>query len=152
MACDISDRVVVVHPAVFIISRFDKKFVSIKKKLNGHVKSIKMFNGNTVFGIGLFYPCQIMDIDMTKNFTSFEVEYAFNATLDHPVVLTRGTITITAPTATGQATPATLIGTGFIMARTPMPELATNGLQIGKIKCRFDGKTGPTLTVAVDSL
>lgn len=81
----------------------------------------------------------------------FEVEYAFNATLDHPVVLTRGTITITAPTATGQATPANLAGTGFIMARTATPEMATNGLQIGKLKIKFDGKTGPTLTVAVDS-
>jgi len=81
----------------------------------------------------------------------FEVEYAFNATMDHPVLLTRGTITITAPTAAGQASPATLVGTGFIMARTATPELATNGLQIGKLKCKFDGKTGPTLTVAVDS-
>ena len=81
----------------------------------------------------------------------FEVEYAFDATMDHPVALTCGTITLTAPTATGQATPATLIGTGFIMASTATPELATNGLQIGKLKCKFDGKTGPTLTVAVDS-
>jgi hypothetical protein len=81
----------------------------------------------------------------------FEVEYAFNATLDHPDVLTRGTITITAPLATGQASAANLSGTGFIMSRTATPELATNGLQIGKIKCKFDGKTGPTLTVAVDT-
>ena len=81
----------------------------------------------------------------------FEVEYAFDATLVHPAVLTRGTITLTAPTATGQATPATLIGTGFIMAHTATPELTTNSLQVGKLKVKFDGKTGPTLTVAVDS-
>lgn len=81
----------------------------------------------------------------------FEVEYAFDATMDHPVVLTRGTITITAPTAIGQASAANLAGTGFIVSRTATPELATNGLQIGKLKVKFDGKTGPTLTVAVDS-
>jgi hypothetical protein len=81
----------------------------------------------------------------------FECEYAFDATMDHPVLLTQGTITITAPLATGQATAANLAGTGFIMSRTAFPECATNGLQIGKIKCRFDGKTDPVLTVAVDT-
>ena len=88
----------------------------------------------------------------------FEVEYAFDATLDHPDILTSGTIVITAPTAAGQATPANLTGSGFIMARTETPELATNGLQIGKLKCRFDGKnthgaglSGPVLTVATDT-
>jgi hypothetical protein len=81
----------------------------------------------------------------------FEVEYAFDATMDHPVLLTAGTITITAPLATGQATAANLAGTGFIMSRTAFPECTTNGLQVGKMKCRFDGKTDPVLTVAVDS-
>jgi hypothetical protein len=81
----------------------------------------------------------------------FEVEYAFDAEDDLPDIEKAGTITITAPLATGQATAANLAGSGFIMACTAMPEAATNGLQIGKLKCRFDGKTGPALTVAVDS-
>jgi hypothetical protein len=88
----------------------------------------------------------------------FEVEYAFEATMDHPDVLTPGTIVITAPTAPGQASAANLTGSGFIMARTATPELTTNGLQVGKLKCRFDGKNshgaglkGPVLTVAVDT-
>lgn len=75
-ACKITSRVIVVHPAVSIISRFDKKFESFKKGLEGHVKSIKIFNGNPVFGIGLFYPCQIMEIDFTQTFKEFEVEYS----------------------------------------------------------------------------
>ena len=81
----------------------------------------------------------------------FEVEYAYDAEDDLAVMETVGTITITAPLATGQATAANLAGSGFIMSRTAMPEAATNGLQIGKLKCKFDGKTGPALTVAVDS-
>lgn len=81
----------------------------------------------------------------------FEVEYAFDAELELPDMLVQGTITITAPTETGQATPANLAGTGFILSRTAFPECATNQLQIGKMRCRFDGKTDPVLTVAVDS-
>ena len=88
----------------------------------------------------------------------FEVEYAFDATMAHPVILTAGTILITAPMATGQNLAASLTGSGFIMSRTATPELTTNGLQIGKIKCRFDGKNahgaglkGPVLTVATDT-
>lgn len=81
----------------------------------------------------------------------FEVEYAFDAEQDAAVLLTQGTITITAPVETGQASAANIAGTGFIMSRTAFPECATNGLQIGKMKCRFDGKTDPVLTVATDT-
>ena len=81
----------------------------------------------------------------------FDVEYAFNPTLDHPAVLVKGTITITHPLETGQATAANLAGTGFIMDRTALPEMAQNKLCVGTMRVRFDGKTGPTLTKAVDS-
>ena len=81
----------------------------------------------------------------------FEVEYAFDAEDDLAVMETVGTVTITAPLGTGQATAANLAGSGFIMSRTAMPECATNGLQLGKLKVKFNGKTGPALTIAVDS-
>ena len=77
----------------------------------------------------------------------FECEYGFDATLDQPVVMTSGTITITAPIGTGQASAANLAGTGFIMSRTATPEFATNGLQIGRLKIKFTGVVGPNLTV-----
>lgn len=81
----------------------------------------------------------------------FEVEFAFDSEEDLPDILVPGTITITAPTAAGQATPANLAGSGFIRKRTAFPEFATNGLQIGKMTVKFNGKTGPTLTPAVDT-
>lgn len=81
----------------------------------------------------------------------FEVEYAFDSEEDLPDILVPGTITITLPKAAGQSTAGNLAGSGFIRKRTAMPEFATNGLQIGKLTCKFDGKTGPALTKAVDS-
>ena len=81
----------------------------------------------------------------------FECEYGFDATLAQPVLLTSGTITITAPIGTGQNTPAILAGSGFIMSRTATPEFTTNGLQVGKLKIKFTGVVGPNLTIAVDT-
>ena len=78
-ATKLSDRIVGVHPAISTISRKDtKRFVEHKKLFDGHVKSIKLFNGNPVFGIGLFYPCEIIDIDMSKTFKEIEVVYAMD--------------------------------------------------------------------------
>jgi len=79
LVCKIADRVIVVHPAISTISRKNtKKFVEFKKSIEGHVESIKIFNGNPIFGIGLFYPCQIMVIDNTQTFNQFEVEYSLD--------------------------------------------------------------------------
>jgi hypothetical protein len=75
----VADRIIGVHPAISTISRKDtKRFVEHKKLFDGHVKSIKLFNGNPVFGIGLFYPCEVIDIDMSKTFKEIEVTYAMN--------------------------------------------------------------------------
>lgn len=57
------------------------------------------------------------------------------------------TLTITLPTASGQSTPATLVGTGFV-TRVKRPNLQTNQLQDGQIVFKFDGLTGPTYTAA----
>lgn len=81
----------------------------------------------------------------------FEVEYAWDArdALAKPALGVVETITITLPLAPGGATAADLEGTGFIMARTAFPEMATNGLQIGKMKVAFNGVSGvPTWTKA----
>lgn len=80
----------------------------------------------------------------------FEVEFAFD-TAKPLADMSVGTITITLPLATGQATAGSLAGTGFIKKRTALPEFVTNGLQIGKLTVKFDGKTGPTLTKATDT-
>jgi hypothetical protein len=79
----------------------------------------------------------------------FEVEYAFDTAADLPECLVPGTITITLPKGVGGTSAGNLAGSGFIRKRSAMPEFATNGLQIGKLTAKFDGKTGPTLTKAV---
>ena len=75
----IADHVVAVHPAISTISRkTTKRFVDFKKALDGNVSYIKLFNGNPIFGIGLFYPCEIIDIDSTKTFKKIDVEYSYD--------------------------------------------------------------------------
>ena len=79
----------------------------------------------------------------------FEIEYCWNAKTALPALGTVETITITLPVS-GALSAGDLEGTGFIMSRTAFPELATNGLQIGKMKVAFDGAGGvaPTFTAA----
>jgi len=78
-ACSMSDRMIGVHPAISTISRKDtSEYVNHKNFLDGHVCYIKLFNGNPVFGIGLFCPCEIIDIDMTKTFKKVVVEYSYD--------------------------------------------------------------------------
>lgn len=73
--------ILMVHPAISSITRKStKRYTEHKKLLEGHVKSIKLFNGNSVFGIGLYYPCQIIHIVPDKTYESFPVEYATDST------------------------------------------------------------------------
>lgn len=58
-----------------------------------------------------------------------------------------GTITLTFPLRSGETQAATYVGTGFITGFTP-PSLANGELQVGEIKWKFDGDTGPTYTEA----
>jgi hypothetical protein len=80
----------------------------------------------------------------------FEIEYAWNSKDELPALGTVETITITLPQGVGEMAAADLEGTGFIMSRTAFPEMATNGLQIGKMKVAFDGAGGvaPVFTPA----
>lgn len=60
----IAKEYVVVHPSAWILDRKgkDSQFNSFKDALEGKIKSVKLFNGNSVFGIGLWYPCVITHI------------------------------------------------------------------------------------------
>lgn len=72
-------HVLIVHPAISSITRKPTaRYTNHKKLLEGHVKSIKLFNGNPVFGIKLFYPCQIIHITPDQTHAAFSVEYAQN--------------------------------------------------------------------------
>ena len=93
-------------------------------------------------GFKTFLPGDILDPG------EVELEIAFDSEGDQPTALEAETITITFPLAPGQATPATLAGTGFTMSFTASPEMSTNTLQVGKLKVAFDGETGPAWTPA----
>ena len=78
-----------------------------------------------------------------------EIEFCYNPTAALPSCLAVAeTITITGPVPPGGSSAASLAGSGFIISVTPTPEYTTNGLQIGKLKIAFDGKTGPVNTAA----
>jgi hypothetical protein len=61
----ICDEMVVVHPSTWLMDMKGKKklYNDFKAQIEGNVKSVEMFNGNPVFGIGLFVPCMITHID-----------------------------------------------------------------------------------------
>jgi len=58
-----------------------------------------------------------------------------------------GTITITFALQPGQATPASITGTGYIVDAST-PPLAPGQRLIGNLTIKFDGKTGPAFTPA----
>jgi len=59
----LTEKILVVHPSTWLIDLKGKSklYNDFKKDLN--LKSVEMFNGNPVFGIGLFVPCVITHID-----------------------------------------------------------------------------------------
>jgi hypothetical protein len=61
----IAKEYVVVHPANWLIDLKGKEnlFINFKNLISNKLNSVKIFNGNIVFGIGLFYPCVITHVD-----------------------------------------------------------------------------------------
>ncbi len=55
------------------------------------------------------------------------------------------TITITFPLRSGQTTPATLAGTGFLQ-KFSRPKLMNNTIMMSEIEVKWNGKTGPVFT------
>ena len=60
---------------------------------------------------------------------------------------TVGILTITFPLQAGQSTPFKISGSGYI-SREETPELAAGQRLIRNVQFKFDGKTGPTITLA----
>ena len=60
----ICEEMVVVHPSTWAIDLKGKSkmYGRFKEQIEGKVKSLEFFNGNPVFGIGLFVPCVITHI------------------------------------------------------------------------------------------
>ena len=65
---NISDSILFVHPSTWLLDEKgkQKKFNNTKELVKEHLESIKLFNGNGVFGISLFVPCVISYINKYK--------------------------------------------------------------------------------------
>jgi len=66
---EIADEIVLVHPSTWLIDLKGKSklFNDTKEYFGSSIKSVTLFNGNPVFGIGLFVPCSITHIDRNKD-------------------------------------------------------------------------------------
>ena len=79
---DIADEIIAVHPSTWLLDLKNKtsSYINFKNKINNNVVSFEMFNGNSIFNIGLFVPVAITHID--KNHSgNIEVKY-FNQVFD----------------------------------------------------------------------
>lgn len=67
---------IVVHPGTWLIDlkHSFKLYMDYRYKIQGHLKSVRAFNGNPVFNIQLFVPCVICHIDFQKKHVT-EVNY-----------------------------------------------------------------------------
>lgn len=72
----IANEWVLVHPGTWLIDlkHSFKLYMSYREKIQGHLKSVRAFNGNPVFNIQLFVPCVICHIDF-KNKQITKVDY-----------------------------------------------------------------------------
>lgn len=79
---------------------------------------------------------------------SITVEYLYDGT-DTSVTLGGAAVStiVTWPLATGQTTAANLTGTAIVVGKK-FPDFRNNELQSASVEIAWDGKTGPTLTVA----
>ena len=67
---NISNRLIIVHPATWLLDRKGtKKYNNIKKNLDQNLVAVKCFNGNLIFKIGLFVPCAIINWHKNHNNT-----------------------------------------------------------------------------------
>lgn len=79
----------------------------------------------------------------------FDLRYQYDqsAGVFPPITGAAETITITEPLKTGEATAATLAGTGFFIRRKSADvEINATGVMEGEATIKWDGKTGPTYT------
>lgn len=69
-------RMVIIEPATWLINVRKngkaKKYDAIKKRIEGHVESVKIENLNKEFGTGLYVPFAITTIDFSKTFDEIE--------------------------------------------------------------------------------
>jgi hypothetical protein len=69
-------EIVFVHPSSYIIEKkgVTKIYKEIRELIESHLSSITMFNGNGIFGIGLFVPCVITHLNLNNQEKNFKYE------------------------------------------------------------------------------
>jgi hypothetical protein len=72
--------ILIVHPATLFVNRKEetsgqKKYFDTKKIIQNNIKQLAFINGNMIFGVFLFYPCEILFLDLTKEYKTIDVEY-----------------------------------------------------------------------------
>jgi len=62
---DVADEIIAVHPSTWLLDNKGKTkyYQTFKDKIDTHVKSFEMFNGNPIFNIGLYVPIVITHYD-----------------------------------------------------------------------------------------
>jgi hypothetical protein len=65
---NISNIIYFVHPTTWLMDEKNKqkKFITTKELIKDHLENITLFNGNKLFGIGLFVPCAYILINKSK--------------------------------------------------------------------------------------
>lgn len=68
-------EVVFVHPSSQYVDGKGQNqlYKNINEKIGDNLKSVTLFNGNGLFGIGLYVPCAITHISMSNNEESFDL-------------------------------------------------------------------------------
>lgn len=88
---DQADEFIIVHPSTWLMDNKCKNsaFNKVRDLVKDGLKEVTLFNGNKIFGIGLFVPCSITHIDKTKKHSSIKVidtinqsEYDYNDIFD----------------------------------------------------------------------
>jgi len=71
----VAKEYIIVHPSTWLLDQKNKNnlYINIKNMLSGKLKSVKFFNGNLVFGIGLFVPCVISHIVINNSYPNTKV-------------------------------------------------------------------------------
>ncbi|MGD0331136.1 MAG: hypothetical protein ABSB40_11975 [Nitrososphaeria archaeon] len=85
----IAKKFIWVHPSTWLLDQKGKAntYNNVKALLNKKLRSVKIFNGNAVFGIELFVPCVISHIDCEYDNTKtkvllFEENFTVNSIAD----------------------------------------------------------------------
>jgi hypothetical protein len=68
-------EIVFVHPSSQYVDGKGQNplYKSINEKIGNNLKSVTLFNGNGLFGIGLYVPCAITHISMSNNQDNFDL-------------------------------------------------------------------------------